>query len=112
MCGVDSVYRQHHLRLSERLRVRRLVSGDWLLRLPKPQRPPWLDPASYQRIPDELLVREVSFRVRVRGWRVRELTLVTTLCDVEVYPLEELARVYHARWQADRTCFTASRLSA
>ncbi len=101
MCGVDSVYRQHHLRLSERLRVRRLGSSDWLLRLPKPQRPPWMDRASYQRIPDELLVREVSFHVRVRGWRVRELTLVTTLCDAEVYSSEELAQVYHVRWQAE-----------
>lgn len=100
-CGVDSVYRQHHLRLSERLRVRRLGSGDWLLRLPKPQRPSWIDRASYRRIPRELLVREVRFRVRVRGWRVRQLTLVTTLCDAEQCPLEELARVYHARWQAE-----------
>jgi len=101
MCGVDSVYRQHQLRLSARLRVRRLGSGDWLLRLPKPQRPPWIDRESYQRIPGELLVREVSFRVRIRGWRVRQLTLVTTLCDADLYPLEELARVYHARWQAE-----------
>jgi hypothetical protein len=101
MCGVDSVYRQHQLRLSTRLRVRRLGPGDWLLRLPKPQRPAWMDRASYQQIPDELLVREVFFRVRVRGWRVRQLTLVTTLCDAEQHPLEELARVYHARWQAE-----------
>lgn len=101
MCGVDSVYRQHQLRLSERLRIRRLGSGDWLLRLPKPQRPPWMDRASYQRIPGELIVREVTFRVRIRGWRVRQLTLVTTLCDAQAYPLEELARVYHARWQAE-----------
>ena len=96
ICGVDSVYRQHQLRLSKRLRVRRLGSGDWLLRLPKPQRPSWMDHDTYRNIPQELLVREVSFRVRVRGWRVRELTLVTTLCDAEVYSLDELARVYHA----------------
>lgn len=101
MCGVDSVYRQHQLRLSKRLRVRRLGSGDWLLRLPKPQRPSWMDHDSYRNIPRELLVREVSFRVRVRGWRVRQLTLVTTLCDAEVVSLPELARVYHARWQAE-----------
>ncbi len=101
ICGVDSVYRQHQLRLSKRLRVRRLGSGDWLLRLPKPQRPSWMDHDTYRNIPQELLVREVSFRVRVRGWRMRELTLVTTLCDAEVYSLDELARVYHARWQAE-----------
>jgi len=101
ICGVDSVFRQHHLRLSERLRVRRLGPRDWLLRLPKPQRPSWMDRGSYRNVPNEMLVREVSFRVRVRGWRVRELTLVTTLCDAETYSLEELARVYHARWQAE-----------
>ncbi len=101
ICGVDSVYRQHQLRLSKRLRVRRLGSGDWLLRLPKPQRPSWMDHDTYRNIPQELLVREVSFRVRVRGWRVRELTLVTTLCDAEVYSLDELVRVYHVRWQAE-----------
>ncbi len=101
ICGVDSVYRQHQLRLSKCLRVRRLGSGDWLLRLPKPQRPSWMDHDTYRNIPQELLVREVSFRVRVRGWRVRELTLVTTLCDAEVYSLDELARVYHVRWQAE-----------
>jgi hypothetical protein len=100
-CGVDSVYRQHQLRLSKRLRVKQLGSGDWLLRLPKPQRPQWMDQASYLRIPDELLVREVTVRVRVRGWRVRQLTLVTTCCDAERYPVEQLARVYHGRWQAE-----------
>lgn len=101
MCGVDGVYRQHQLRLSQRYRIRRLGSGDWLLRLSKPQRPSWMDHASYQRIPRELIVREVFVRVRIRGWRVRQLTLVTTLCDAQAYPLKELARVYHARWQAE-----------
>jgi hypothetical protein len=101
MCGVDGVYRQHQLRLSKRLRVRQLGLNDWLLRLPKPQRPSWMDHASYRQIPDEVLVREVNFRVRVRGWRVRALTLVTTCCDSQQYPVEELARVYHGRWQAE-----------
>lgn len=101
MRGVDSVYRQHHLLLSERLRVRRLGPGDWLLRLPKPARPPWMDRDSYRNVPRELLVREVSFRVRVRGWRVRQITIVTTLCDANTVPATELAQVYHARWQAE-----------
>jgi hypothetical protein len=101
MCGVDGVYRQHHMRLSKRLRVRQLGPSDWLLRLPKPQRPSWMDQATHEQIPGEVLVREVNFRVRVRGWRVRELTLVTTCCDAERYPIDQLARVYHGRWQAE-----------
>jgi hypothetical protein len=101
MGGADSVFRQHQLRLSHRYRVRRLGRHDWLLRIPKPACPDWLDPDSYARIPDEWLVREVTLSVRVRGWRVRRLTLVTTLCDAQAYPAKELARVYHARWQAE-----------
>jgi hypothetical protein len=101
MCAVDSVFRQHQLRLSKRLRVRRLGVHDWLLRLPKPQRPSWMDHDSYRNIPRELVVREVSFRVRVRGWRVRQITVVTTLCDADAVPASELARVYLARWQAE-----------
>src|SRR3972149_4040163 len=71
------------------------------MRLPKPQRPSWLDKESYQRIPDELIVREVAVRVKVRGFRVRALTLVTTLCDTQETSAGELAEVYRMRWHAE-----------
>ena len=101
MCRVDSVYRQHPLRLSKRLRVRPLGSGECLPRWPKPRRPQWMNRASYQQVPDELPVREAVFQIRVRGWPVRQRTLVTTSRDAKQYPLEEPARVYHGRWQAE-----------
>jgi hypothetical protein len=44
--GVDSVFRQHQLRLTKQQRVRRLGVGDYLLRLPKPARPSWMDKES------------------------------------------------------------------
>jgi hypothetical protein len=101
MCGVDSVYRQHHLRIGERYRVRQLGEHDWLLRLPKPQRPKWMDEDTYSLLPDSLEVRELRYRIDIRGWRVREMTVVTTLCDSRKFRVEELARVYLARWQAE-----------
>lgn len=101
MAGVDSIFRQHQLRLTREQRVARLRAGDYLLRIPKPQRPDWMDQESYQRIPDELLVREVTVRVKVRGFRVRELTLVTTLCDAQETSAVELAEVYRMRWHAE-----------
>jgi hypothetical protein len=101
MRGIDSVYRQHQLRLGERYRVRQLGEHDWLLRLPKPQRPKWMDESVYDLLPEALEVREVRCRVQVRGWRVNELTIVTTLCDADKFRAAELARVYHARWQAE-----------
>src|SRR5277367_6770939 len=60
-----------------------------------------MDVDSYRQIPDALLVREVKYRVRIPGWRVRRLTIETTLCDAVQHPAMELARVYHARWQAE-----------
>jgi hypothetical protein len=48
-----------------------------------------------------LLVREVAVRMRVRGFRVKELTLVTTLCDAEQTTAAELADVYRMRWHVE-----------
>jgi hypothetical protein len=82
-------------------RIARLGTGDYLLRLLKPARPKWLDERSYPNIPDELLVRKVAVRVRVRGFRVKRLALVTTLCDAEETIAAELAKVYRQRWHAE-----------
>jgi DDE family transposase len=101
MAGVDSVFRQHQLRLTREQRIKQLGHGDYLLRIPKPQCPSWLDEESYRRIPDELIVREVTRPVKVRGSRVKELTLVTTLCDGEQTPAAELGEVYRMRWHAE-----------
>jgi hypothetical protein len=101
MGDVDSVFRQHQLRLTRAQRIKRLGPGDYLLRLSKPNRPSWMDPESYQRIPGELIVREVTVQVKVRGFRVKELTLVTTLCDAMQAPAAELTSVYRMRWHAE-----------
>lgn len=99
--GVDSVYRQHQLRWTREQRIQRLGPGDYLVKLPKPQRPEWMDLDTYLALPAELIVREVTISVRQRGSRVREVTLVTTLLSAEQFPAEELAQVYRARWNAE-----------
>jgi hypothetical protein len=95
--GVDSVYRQHHLRPSDFRRGQRLGRDDHLLRWKKPARPDWMDEAAYDSIKDEITVREVRVRVRRRGWRVRELVLVTTLLDDALVTRDDLAHVYLQR---------------
>jgi hypothetical protein len=99
--GVDSVYRQHHLRLTKEHRVKQLGPADYLLRLPKPLRPDWMSLEIYDQIPDHLIVRELTIQIRIPGFRVRELTIVTTLCDPEQFSRETLAQVYRARWHAE-----------
>lgn len=99
--GIDGVYRQHHLRLTKNQRIRRLGAEDFLLCIPKPQRPKWMPEETYAELPSDLVVRELEVQVKQRGFRVRHLTLVTTLLDSNVYSASELANVYRARWNAE-----------
>jgi hypothetical protein len=49
-------------------------------------------------------VRLVRAQVRQRGFRTRELTLVTTLLDAQLYPAAELLATYARRWRLE-LCF-------
>ena len=54
-------------------------------------RPVWLTAEEYAALPLTLAVRECQYQVSQPGFRVRTITLVTTLLDAEVDPAEELA---------------------
>ncbi len=82
--------------------LRRLGRHDQLVEYFKPaDRPAWMAGADYARLPDALVVREVRFRVREPGRRVREVTLVTTLLDARRYSARALAKLYARRWQVE-----------
>ena len=55
----------------------------------------------YATLPATLQVRELRYWTRQRGFRTRVVTLVTTLVDAELYPLEELAALYGRRWEVE-----------
>ncbi|AGA27608.1 IS4 family transposase [Singulisphaera acidiphila] len=68
----------------------------------KPKKgPSWMPREEYEALPDEITVRELRYRVEVPGYRVREITLVTTLHDAVAYPAEALAELYFRRWQVE-----------
>jgi len=67
----------------------------------KPARPSWMRPEEYQAIPDVLYLRALKVEVRRRGFRTRQLVLVTTLTDAGSYPAADLAELYRRRWQAE-----------
>jgi hypothetical protein len=60
--------------------------------------PPWMDKEQFAHLPDRLEVRELQYRVQRKGFRVKKITLVTTLLDAGLYPVEALAQLYYARW--------------
>jgi hypothetical protein len=80
----------------------RLGARDHVVEWIKPkQAPEWMTASQYATLPERLVVRELRYPVGQRGFRVRDVTLVTTLLDPELYPLEALAELYRQRWQAE-----------
>ena len=99
--GVDVVFRLHQRREVDFRRGQRLGPDDHLVVWHKPERPEWMDAAVYAALPATLEVREVRTAVRQPGYRVRELVVVTTLCDAVAYSKDEITDLYHERWHVE-----------
>ena len=99
--GVDVLMRLHQRRRADFRRGRRLGKYDHLVTWSKPQRPDWLDEASYRRLPDTLTLREVRVHAPIKKVRSRVITAVTTLLDAEEFPKADLADLYRLRWHAE-----------
>jgi len=56
---------------------------------------------AYAQLPASLLVRELRYRLLQRGYRTREVILVTTLLEADLYPANELAQLYGERWEIE-----------
>ena len=51
----------------------------------------------YESLPEEIEVRELRYQVHRKGFRVKQVTLLTTLLAADVFTLEELADLYRRR---------------
>jgi hypothetical protein len=99
--GVAVVFRKHHLRHTDFRRGRRLGSNDHVVTWTKPQRPEWMDEATYDALPETLALREVRTHITTPGCRVKELIVVTTLHDPDTYSKAEILDLYNERWHAE-----------
>lgn len=82
--------------------LRSLGPLDQLVEWARPaSRPAWMTAAEFEALPEVLSVRELRYRVGRRGFRVREVTLATTLLDPAAYPAEDLAELYGMRWRVE-----------
>lgn len=82
--------------------LRGLGVFDQLVEWIKPaSRPAWMSAQEYANLPETLTVRELRYHVGRPGFRTREVTLVTTLLDAELYPLDALAELYATRWRVE-----------
>jgi putative transposase len=95
---IEFVVRLHQCRDFDFRRGRHLGPGDHIVRWTKPERPEWMDQATYERMPKSIEVREVFVRVHQPGFRTESLVVVTTLTDATRYTQKEIAELYHRRW--------------
>jgi Transposase DDE domain len=64
-------------------------------------RPSWLARETLAALPEALVLREVRYHLGRPGFRTRQITLVTTLLDANVYGVADLAELYRLRWQVE-----------
>ncbi len=100
--GVDVVFRMNASRRCNFRRGRRLGPNDHLVTWRRPKFDHnRMDRASYDALPEEMLMRELRFEVRQKGFRTQQVTVVTTLVDATLYPAAEVADLYRQRWHAE-----------
>lgn len=82
--------------------LKRLGYQDQLVEYYKPLRKPvWMTEEQWKQMPPSIIVRELRYRIHIKGVRTRQVTLVTTLLDADRYPAKELARLYGLRWRLE-----------
>ena len=105
--------RNHHLREDSPADARRLVKGQSIATWNRPQRPAWMDEATYETMPASIAVRLVQSRNEQPGQRTEQLTIATTLLDHKRYDASWLAGIYRGRWRVEvyqPECTSSARL--
>ena len=95
---IDFVVRLHQAREANFHRGRRLGAGDHVNAWPKPDKPDWMDEATYERMPESIQVRELQVQVNVPGFRTDSFVVVTSLTDAAEYTKDDISELYHQRW--------------
>jgi hypothetical protein len=96
---VHVLVHQHQRRTTDFRKGERLGPNDHLVVWQKPERPEWMDQATYDLLPDTITVRELQIKVAQAGFRPKQVTLVTTLTNATRYSREELGDLYRQRWR-------------
>lgn len=99
--AVDVVARMHAQRKVDFRRGKWIGMEDHLVSWKKPPKPEWMSRQQYATLPGEMLMRELRYRVHVKGFRPVTIVLATTLLDAEQYPSDDVADLYGQRWDAE-----------
>lgn len=100
--GCDFIGRTRR-RVDGRRRLKRLGPNDWLLIWKKTPSclSPWLSAVERAGLPAQMTLRAVKGSCYQKGFRVRRVTVVTTLLDPQLYPAKEILQAYLRRWRLE-----------
>lgn len=103
--GVDAVMRVHQARKMDYRKGKKLSKYEQIIiwgkpKLQKGQRKNW-SAREWNALPDELTLRMIRVFIQVKGFRTRQVDLVTTLLDDDAYTSEDLAELYYRRWSVE-----------
>ena len=89
-------------RVDGRRRLHRLGRQDWLVQWNKGAiASPWMSLLQWQGLPATLTLRAVKGSLYQKGFRVRQVTVITTLLDAQAYPAQQILRAYLRRWRLE-----------
>ncbi len=98
--GVDFIGRPHR-RVDGRKRIRRLGPNDWLMTWTKGRPSPIMPVHQWHLLPKSMTVRLIRGGYHRKGFRLRRVTLVTTLLDPTLYPSQDILLAYGRRWRLE-----------
>jgi hypothetical protein len=85
-----------------RRRIAKLGKQDLLVRWMPTARPAWLSARRWVSLSQrQLELRQISYRICRRGFRVQWAWIITTLTDPQQYPAQDLVELYSKRWQIE-----------
>ncbi len=99
--GVDFIGRTNR-RMDGRRRLKRLGRNDWIVQWKKGKKAsPWMTPTQWLGLPSTLTLRAVRGSLYQKGYRVRQVTVITTLLDAQLYPAQQILQAYWRRWRLE-----------
>lgn len=100
--GVHAVMRAHQMRKLDYRQGKPLGPHDRLVTWIRPAAPGagWTR-EEWNALPKKLTLRVVRIKVEIKGFRVHQYDLVTTLTDASVYTKDDLAELYFRRWAVE-----------
>ena len=99
----DGLFHLHASRNGDFRKGRRIWNSatGWSLGINRPANRRTLSPEQWRQLPATLTVRMVRVRLATSRSRCRTITLVTTLTDPRLWPVQLLAALYHRRWKIE-----------